>query len=82
MVQPGAKERFLSNRRADQQRALQHLQEDAGLRELQVVTGPLFDLEVSWPRGTGLWALQVVTGPLFDLEVSVLGGRGCGSYML
>ena len=47
MVQPGAKERFLSNRRADQQRALQHLQEDAGLRELQVVTGPLFDLEVS-----------------------------------
>ena len=53
VVQQGATEKFLANRRADQQRALQHLQEDAGLRELQLVTGPLFDLEVR-----GVAALQ------------------------
>ncbi|KAG1670431.1 hypothetical protein FOA52_010167 [Chlamydomonas sp. UWO 241] len=46
VVQQSATEKFLTNRRADQQRALAHLREDAGLAELQLITGPLFDLEV------------------------------------
>jgi len=46
VVQEGATEKFLQSRRADQQRALAHLREDGGLAGLQVITGPLFDLEV------------------------------------
>ncbi|GAX82278.1 hypothetical protein CEUSTIGMA_g9707.t1 [Chlamydomonas eustigma] len=46
VVQASATEKFLASRRADQQRALDHLKEDAGLNQLQLVTGPLLDLEV------------------------------------
>ncbi|GFH18868.1 uncharacterized protein HaLaN_15738, partial [Haematococcus lacustris] len=46
VLQQNATDKFLSARRADQQRALAHLHEDAGLDGLQVITGPLFDLEV------------------------------------
>ncbi len=40
-------------RRQDQQRAMQRLAEDPGLSQLQLVQGPLLDLEVR-----GLPALQ------------------------
>lgn len=46
VVQPGATEKFLASRRADQQRALAGLKSDPGLAELQLITGPLCDLEV------------------------------------
>lgn len=46
VVQESATEKYLSSRRADQQRALEHLKEDPGLRELELIEGPLFDLEV------------------------------------
>ena len=49
----GATESFMKNRRQDQQRALQFLQEDAQLKELNVIQAPLLDLEV-----LGLPALQ------------------------
>jgi arsenite-transporting ATPase len=43
---PSATEKFLAQRRADQQRALVRLRADPGLASLQVIEGPLFDLEV------------------------------------
>lgn len=49
VVQANATDKFLTARRADQARALQHLREDAGpdgLASLQLITGPLCDLEV------------------------------------
>jgi len=46
VLQDNATERLLATRRADQQRALTHMREDPGLRELQVIQGPLIDLEV------------------------------------
>ncbi|KAK9815912.1 hypothetical protein WJX72_011818 [[Myrmecia] bisecta] len=46
VVQPEASQQFLDMRRGDQQRALQRLREDPGLRELQVIEAPLVDLEV------------------------------------
>ncbi|MEW5316453.1 MAG: hypothetical protein WDW38_007825 [Sanguina aurantia] len=46
VVQAGATEKFLASRRADQQRALAGLRSDPGLAELQLITGPLCDLEV------------------------------------
>eukprot|EP00195_Chlamydomonas_chlamydogama_P005384 CAMPEP_0202890670 /NCGR_PEP_ID=MMETSP1392-20130828/997_1 /ASSEMBLY_ACC=CAM_ASM_000868 /TAXON_ID=225041 /ORGANISM="Chlamydomonas chlamydogama, Strain SAG 11-48b" /LENGTH=714 /DNA_ID=CAMNT_0049574285 /DNA_START=142 /DNA_END=2286 /DNA_ORIENTATION=- len=46
VVQASATDKFLQSRRADQERALAHLEEDAGLRGLQLIKGPLFDLEV------------------------------------
>ncbi|GIM05812.1 hypothetical protein Vretimale_10202 [Volvox reticuliferus] len=49
VVQANATEKFLSARRADQARAMQHLLEDTGpdgLASLQLITGPLCDLEV------------------------------------
>jgi len=51
VLQESATERLLATRRADQQRAMSHMREDAGLRELQVIEGPLIDLEVSLPPG-------------------------------
>ncbi|GFR49978.1 hypothetical protein Agub_g12120 [Astrephomene gubernaculifera] len=60
VVQANATERFLAARRADQARALQHLAEDGGptgLSSLQLITGPLCDLEVR-----GLPALQYFGG--------------------
>eukprot|EP00891_Asterochloris_glomerata_P006472 jgi/Astpho2/6472/Aster-x1374 len=53
VVQANAKEVFLQTRRKDQQRALQRLNEDAGLRELEIILSPLVELEVR-----GLPALQ------------------------
>ncbi len=49
VVQANATDKFLAARRADQARALQHLREDGGpdgLASLQLITGPLCDLEV------------------------------------
>ncbi|KAK9820634.1 hypothetical protein WJX81_000579 [Elliptochloris bilobata] len=46
VVQESATQRFLAQRRRDQQRALQLLRDDPGLRELQVTEAPLVDLEV------------------------------------
>ncbi len=46
MVQPTATDKFLASRRADQARAMQHMNEDPGLKGLQLVSGPLLDLEV------------------------------------
>lgn len=46
VVAASATDKFLTARRADQQRALTHLREDPGLAGLQVIIGPLFDLEV------------------------------------
>lgn len=46
VVSQTATDRFLNARRADQQRALAHLREDPGLASLQLIQGPLFDLEV------------------------------------
>ncbi|GIL66494.1 hypothetical protein Vafri_20017 [Volvox africanus] len=49
VVQANATEKFLSARRADQARAIQHLLEDTGpdgLASLQLIPGPLCDLEV------------------------------------
>jgi arsenite/tail-anchored protein-transporting ATPase len=46
VVSQSASDKFLAARRADQQRALAHLREDPGLAGLQLITGPLFDLEV------------------------------------
>jgi len=45
-VQENATDKLLKARRADQRRALDHLNEDPGLRSLQLIEGPLFDLEV------------------------------------
>ncbi|KAF5827661.1 anion-transporting ATPase-domain-containing protein [Dunaliella salina] len=46
VLQDNATEKLLATRRADQQRALSHMREDPGLKELQVIQGPLIDLEV------------------------------------
>jgi arsenite-transporting ATPase len=46
VVREEAGEKFLAARIADQQRALQIVRDDAGLGQLQLITGPLFDLEV------------------------------------
>ena len=46
MLQGNATEKLLATRRADQQRALVHMNEDKGLKELQLIEGPLIDLEV------------------------------------
>jgi arsenite-transporting ATPase len=46
VLMPSATEKFLAQRRADQQRALGRLRADPGLASLQVIEGPLFDLEV------------------------------------
>ncbi|GLI62585.1 hypothetical protein VaNZ11_005259 [Volvox africanus] len=49
VVQANATEKFLTARRADQARAMQHLLEDTGpdgLASLQLIPGPLCDLEV------------------------------------
>ncbi len=46
VLSDSASEKFLAARRADQQRALQHLKEDPGLAGLELIQGPLFDLEV------------------------------------
>lgn len=46
VVQPSAGEKFLAQRRADQQRALAKLRSDPALSRLQLIQGPLFDLEV------------------------------------
>lgn len=54
VLQPTAGDKFLGQRRADQQRALDRLRADAGgLAELELIEGQLFDLEVR-----GLPALQ------------------------
>ena len=52
-VDDSATESFMKNRRQDQQRALKFLQEDAQLKELNVIQAPLLDLDVM-----GLPALQ------------------------
>jgi arsenite-transporting ATPase len=46
VVREEAGEKFLAARIADQQRALQIVRDDPGLGQLQLITGPLFDLEV------------------------------------
>lgn len=46
VLQQSSTDKFLAAKRADQQRAIKHLDEDKGLKELQHVIGPLFDLEV------------------------------------
>lgn len=46
VLQPGLQEKYLSTRRADQQRALQRLKDDSELGKLQLIEAPLFDLEV------------------------------------
>ncbi|KXZ50739.1 hypothetical protein GPECTOR_15g424 [Gonium pectorale] len=60
VVQANATDKFLVARRADQARALAHLREDTGpdgLASLQLIPGPLCDLEVR-----GLAALQYFGG--------------------
>lgn len=46
VVQESASQKFLQARRADQQRAMAMVQSDSGLSQLQLIEGPLFDLEV------------------------------------
>eukprot|EP00879_Flechtneria_rotunda_P015872 GHRR01016599.1.p1 GENE.GHRR01016599.1~~GHRR01016599.1.p1 ORF type:complete len:577 (+),score=165.56 GHRR01016599.1:1133-2863(+) len=46
VIREEAGDKFLQARIADQQRAMQVVQSDPGLGELQLITGPLFDLEV------------------------------------
>ncbi len=46
MIAEAATARFLATRRADQARALDLLKADPGLSQLQLILGPLFDLEV------------------------------------
>jgi arsenite-transporting ATPase len=46
VLQPGLAAKYLQTRRADQQRSLVRLREDAELGQLQVIEAPLFDLEV------------------------------------
>lgn len=46
VIREEAGEKFLAARIADQQRALQIVRDDPGLGQLQLITGPLFDLEV------------------------------------
>jgi arsenite-transporting ATPase len=53
VVADNATQQLLKMRRQDQQRAMQRLAEDPGLSQLQLVQGPLLDLEVR-----GLPALQ------------------------
>eukprot|EP00798_Chlamydomonas_sp_ICE-L_P030458 gene30458-35468_t len=57
VLQENATEAFMASRKADQQRALKHLQEDPGLADLQLCIGPLLDLEVR-----GVPALQYFGG--------------------
>jgi arsenite-transporting ATPase len=57
VVAEGATQQLLKMRRQDQQRAMQRLREDPGLSGLQLVEGPLLDLEVR-----GLPALQYFGG--------------------
>ncbi|KAG2485745.1 hypothetical protein HYH03_015554 [Edaphochlamys debaryana] len=60
VVQASATDKFLAARRADQARAMAHLKEDVGpdgLASLQLIQGPLCDLEVR-----GLPALQYFGG--------------------
>uniref|UniRef100_A0A1D1ZM62 ArsA/GET3 Anion-transporting ATPase-like domain-containing protein n=2 Tax=Auxenochlorella protothecoides TaxID=3075 RepID=A0A1D1ZM62_AUXPR len=46
VIGDGATQSFLDNRRKDQARALQRLHDNPELRGLEVITAPLFDLEV------------------------------------
>jgi anion-transporting ArsA/GET3 family ATPase len=57
VVAEGATQQLLKMRRQDQQRAMQLLRDDPGLAGLQLVEGPLLDLEVR-----GLPALQYFGG--------------------
>lgn len=46
VLDPLATEKFLSNRRKDQERALTMLSTDPGLKTLELIKAPLVDLEV------------------------------------
>lgn len=46
VLDPLATEKFLSNRRKDQERALGILKTDPGLKSLELIKAPLVDLEV------------------------------------
>lgn len=46
VIREEAGEKFLAARIADQQRSLAALKADPGLGKLQLIEGPLFDLEV------------------------------------
>lgn len=46
VIREEAGEKFIAAKIADQQRALQIVRDDPGLGKLQLITGPLFDLEV------------------------------------
>lgn len=46
VLDSGVKEQFLDTKRKDQQRAMERLEDDEVLSELQVIKAPLFDLEV------------------------------------
>ena len=46
VINEGATQKFLETRSHDQQRALATLKADPGLGQLQLIEGPLLDLEV------------------------------------
>ncbi|GMH39761.1 hypothetical protein BSKO_07659 [Bryopsis sp. KO-2023] len=46
VLDPNTTDKFMENRKRDQERGLELLKEDPGLRELQLIKAPLVDLEV------------------------------------